>query len=225
MTPKQLKDRFRIDMDDVPEHPDDTSGCLWFDEDILEYLNASQQTFAFRTRCLFRSMEVYVVAGESVIPLPSRLIDLRMAQITIDGVTSPIGQQTLEANVGEVNDYNVFVPAANSQRMRISLDHATGDLLMLPPPDADVQLTLHGFVEARVVPSFDEDRMDVRNDRHQRIILDGMKSLAYMKQDSETYNPRQAEVFEQRFYIGIEETYGEVIRLRREPRPIMYGGL
>lgn len=228
MTPTQLKDRFRSDMDDVPEHPDDTSGCLWSDEEIMDYLDEAQQKFVYETRYLFHTIPVHILPGEISIPLPRKLINLREASMLVDGDEYPIDRSNLGDTDNIIEDYgrlfNMTHASRHRNRLRITLDHTSDKLTILPPPDNEVEIVLNAFVEARPIAECN-GQMEVTNDRHQRMILSGAKALGYRKQDSQTYNPNQMAYFENDYLLGIQEVYGERMRQRRTPGTITYGGL
>ena len=227
MTPKQLKDLFRREMDDVPEHPDDTSGCLWSDEEIYGYLSEAQQILVYESRYLFQSVEVIVPANLSSIDLPRRLIDARDISLLVGDKAYPVERVNLYTVTADVHDYGrvLSTPAAQrGSKLRVTLDLDSDRITILPPQQEDIRLTVNGYVEADPIVD-SNSRLDVRNPRHQRVMLKGAKAMAYDKHDSEVHNPNQVAKLEAEFYGGIREIHGERLRRRREPGTIKYGGL
>lgn len=227
MTPKQLKDLFRLEMDDVPEHPDDTSGCLWSDEEIYQYLSEAQQILVFRAKYLYRSIDIMVPAENPTVPLPRNIIDVRNITVVSGDRTyeaDQISENEVVAEVRNLRDVNSYSAPTRGGRLRVTLDIDSSRVHIIPPQPKNVRFIINAFVEANPIRP-DDDQMDVTNSRHQRTVLTGAKFMAYNKHDSEAYNPGHAEKYEAQFYHEISEIYGERLRRRRDAGTIMYGGL
>ena len=229
MTPTQLKDRFRRDVDDVPMYPEETSGCLWTDDDIYGYMDEVQRDFVARTLYLFEVVEAPLSAGESETPLPRRVLEVRGAVYL-----QSEGTILTDINAREsvwVSDYGVMVPAGprgipktTGRPTLYSIDIVRGQITVAPIPLEDDTLLIPAYVEAREL-DVDGGMMDVSNERHQMIILDGMKAVAYRKQDADAYDPNQADRWQLEYERRLQQAHGEILRQRRNPGEIAYGGL
>lgn len=229
MTPQQLKDRFRRDVDDVPPDPDDTSGCLWADEEIYDIMDEVQKHFVHETLYLYGVQEIFFIAGDTSVPVPQRIIEIRGPVLLKDAGTKvavgSIWDTTSTDDYGVPLTQPLHVPTGHGAHVSaVSLDISTNQLHLTPTPtEADV-LLVPCYMEARDIEPR-SDRMDVSNTRHQRVLLDGMKAVAYRKQDSDVYDPNQAERWQFRFDQQIAEVASELVRRRRNPPVMQYGGL
>ena len=229
MTPTQLKDRFRRDVDDFPPDPQETAGCLWSDDDIFDYMNEVQKDFVARTLYLFEVLEIPFSAGETQISLPSPVLEVRGPVYLKDD-----GTILTDVNVREsvwTSDYGVMVPAgptglpATTGRPSLySLDIERGTITIAPEPLNADTIILPAYLEA---PDIDvgDDAITVTNLRYQMIILDGMKAVAYRKQDADAYDPNQADRWQLEYERKLQQAHGESLRRRRNPGEIVYGGI
>lgn len=229
MTPTQLKDRFRRDVDDIPPHPDELSGCLWSDDDIYAYMDEVHRDFVARTLYLFEVLEVPYAAGETQIPLPRPVLELR-GPVCLKNEGMILQDVNATESVWS-SDYGVLVPSSpmgvsnTTGRPRLfSLDIARSQITLSPAPVNDDTLLLPAYVEARALDK-DCNSLEVSNERHQMIILDGMKSVAYRKQDADAYDPNQADRWQLEYERKLQQAHGEALRRRRNPGEIVYGGI
>lgn len=229
MTPTQLKDRFRLDVDDVPPHPEETSGCLWSDADIFGYMDEVHRDFVARTLYLFEMVEVPFSAGETDIPLPRSVLELR-GPVYLQNEGTILADVNARENVW-TSDYGVMVaagplnvPRTTGRPSLYSLDIVRGRITIAPAPLEDDVLLVPAYVEARMLDK-NCNSLEVTNERHQIIILDGMKAVAYRKQDADAYDPNQADRWQLEYERKLQQAHGESLRRRRNPGEIMYGGI
>ena len=229
MTPTQLKDRFRRDVDDIPPHPEELSGCLWSDDDIFSYMDEVHRDFVARTLYLFEVQEVDYVAGETQIPLPRPILEVRGA-VYLKNEGTIVHDVNIHENVWS-SDYGVLVPSSPMRSPNVtgtprlySLDIVRGEIAIAPAPLEDDTLLIPAYVEARVLGK-NCNSLEVTNERHQMIILDGMKAVAYRKQDADAYDPNQADRWQLEYERKLQQAHGESLRRRRNPGEIVYGGI
>ena len=232
MTPTQLRDRFRREVDDVLPDPLDDSAALWTNDEILEYLDEAQQRFVHDTRYLSTAVEVNVTAGTAFVALPDNVIELRDDALRLDAYDTTIYERAMNLlNRSTVDDYGTSAagpsPLDNTEEGRprhFSLDPDNNRIHFYPVPDTDSTARFYAYVEADPLDAWD-DPLSITNRRHIRMLLDGMKELAYAKQDAEVYDPNQVERYRARFMYSISQVNGERQRRRRDPSPIEYGGI
>jgi len=233
VTPTKLRDRFRSEVDDVLPDAADDSAALWTDAEILVYLNEALLRFVHGTRYFVGRVELAVIADEPSVPLPHTVIEIRDEV----GYLQTRGAEVREMAYSEFNsavsdDYGFavtggrspFTTQASGRPRYFSTDIDANELLLFPPSDADDTLVLSAYVEAEELGGFD-DALPIQNPRHAYMLLDGMKMLAYGKQDAEVYDPAQEARYRTNFEASIASVYGERARRRRQPQVMPYGGL
>lgn len=228
MTPNDLKDRFRIDVDDVAPHPEDTSGCLWSDADIFSYMDEAHAEFVERTLYLYDVLEVPFEAACDSIALPRRIIEVR-GPVYLKNEGTLLQDINAEQRVW-ASDYGTMVSSSpfgadsSGRPNAYSLDIVRGQIKLSPTPLEADMLLIPAFLEARPIVD-GNSRFELNNTRHIRALLNGMKRLAYMKQDADVYDPEQALRWGALFERDIERVHGEILRQRRTPGETRYGGL
>lgn len=233
MTPTQLRDRFRREVDDELQDAADDSAALFKDDEILDFLNDALQKFVHDTRYINKQIEIAVTADTASVDVPDTVIELRENTAYLKTYKVYIEEKSYAAlqNAGS-DDYGRTVvpgynPLNNTETGRprfFSFDVEANKIHFFPVPDADDTIVLQVYVEAEQLADF-ADTLPITNGRHQRMLLNGMKHFAYGKLDAETYNPEQQNLFEARFERDIRDVRGERQRRRRDPGPIQYGGI
>jgi len=224
-----LKTRFRAAVDDKDIDPTDQSGLLWSDLDVLDYINIAHEEFVRDTRYKRGVVPLTVVAGDPVVVVPESIIEPRYEQATLvnHGVT------VCERNINEamvVDDYgqrattNLFMNGSPGVPRVYTFDHTSGELRLYPTPTMDDELLLPAYLEASEVCDFN-DSLDIRKQRHIRMLLAGMMREAYLKQDADVYSPDQAARYAAMFESSKQQTKAEITRRTRTPGQIVYGGL
>lgn len=225
-----LKAQFRRDVDDVDLDPTDQSGLLWSDDDVLHYLNVAHSEFVRETRYRPAILEVPVVTGLASSNLPSRVVELRSDKGYLATAQVEVVQVNHEERFLPREDYGVSVnsdPFSSSDTgvpRSFSLDMDDSKVAFFPTPSADDSLRIAVWLEANEINDWD-CTPDVRNPRHQRMLLAGMKREAYRKHDADTMNMEKALFWEARFAADVEDVRAERERRNTHPAPIPYGGL
>lgn len=230
MTPTELKARFRRDVDDIQHDPGDESDLLFTNEDIDFYMDEAHRTFVAESKYLHERITASVTSGSATVDLPSRFLELR-------GDTAYL--QTLDRKIPELNhseagaiddDYGVSIPrnrifndGTTGAPQAFTLDAESNKLTLMPTPDADDTIEFLAYMEPE--PPSETDVFAMDNPRHIVMLLDGMKMLAYRKQDADVYDPRQGDRWESSFLQSIEQVSSERKRRRRKPGMVRYGGL
>lgn len=179
---------------------DDTVGppFKWPSDQVIEFAEAAQRDAARRSHLLVSARKAPsvadVVAGEPVVELDSRVIFIRRARLASQGMPLRIvTRKDMDAA------YPGWERAAPSTPSVLIPDGETGAATLYPPPTVDDQLVMT-VVHEPLDPITDPDAESPElPERYQRGLIYGMAELAFLRPDSETFNPAAAEKAAVRF--------------------------
>lgn len=181
----------RIELDDVAEP------YLWSDDELLEYANDAQNEACRRGRLLVDATtpaicQITMVANTAAYTLDPRVIRVNRAKV--DGEAVPLAfcmTRDLDARFPGWEDW--------SETPRIIVpDWETNKVRLVGTPDAGGTLNLQ-VVRLPLVDMMDiDDEPEIRPE-YQRNLRHWIKHRAYLKRDSETYDPKKAAECEARF--------------------------
>lgn len=228
MTPSELLDIFRREVDDLENPP------LWTDEEIDTYMNQAQRAFARATDCFLDSTtavaRVAVVANQALSALSPLVIRPRRAELA--STSQPvILATTAEMDLGAITgrDYGLRVPyrwrtATGTPQFAIT-DFAPRKLLLTPKPtEADtINLVVYRLPLLPVTSS--SSAFEVIDEDHQYGLRLYMQKLAYLKQDTETYNPKRSAAAATEWAAFVNDAKQDFKRTRFSHRPVAYGGI
>lgn len=225
-----LKDRFRSDVDDADLDPTDQSGLLWSDDDVLEYIDWAHSTFIARTLYLRGRERMTVIANDPIVIFPDKVLEPRgtKAHLVTQGVI--INEVNAGDLVRHTDDYgstlemDPYREQAPGRPIAYSLDIEDRRLRLFPPSATGDELDLDVYYEADEIDSW-HCSPQIKNRRHLRMLLGGMKHRAYMKSDADTYNGEEAARWLAIFERDMAEVTSERKRRQRRPGTIRYGGL
>ena len=241
-TLRQLFDRFRSDVDDRVDP------FLWTDDDLEVYLNWALTRFAERALYFFDSTtwaSVAVTQDSPIIEATSanklrKIIKIYRARLTsteeeLDVKTmAQANEATIKDDYGRVR---VFSPTAwetdtGVPRVVITDYYDDGSLRIGPIPNKNDTLSLWAFRRPLTYLSFEasdrigiEEATGVHDFDHQLALIQGMKVMAYRKNDPETQDLNLAEAEETRFFAKLEEIKLERQNTLRPAGKVRYGGI
>lgn len=243
-TPSELKDRFRLDVDDTVggSNGDD---YLWSDTEIYDYMDEGQRMFVRRTEILRKThpftpamTEITYTApvGDPVnqdgfITFNSKIIRPLRARMTTASNRDPLKICTME-NLDEgffIRDYGTIFTQdwqEKSGPARFLITNMQEDmwrLVPIPIVDDTVELTVLHMPEENVTASGAALVVTERED--QGTIKLWMKKLAFEKQDADTYDKELSLKFEAAFEKKADERSREVRRSRFRHQGMRYGGI
>jgi len=230
MTPEELRNRFRRDVDDLDEDPSDQSDLLFTDDEVNEFMEEAYQQFVAETLYYHRVLELEVVQGEADITLPEEFLQTRGEKGYLVDANCSVFMQSLQPLSSIVDDYGVrsFAPGFNSTvsgTPRIfTLDLEFNTLRLYPTPEVDDTLQIPIYSKPPRIADFDAGPFVITDSMHVRHLLPGMKALAYAKQDADVYDRNTADRYAGAFDRKILDVYSERMRRRRKPQEIRYGG-
>lgn len=195
MTYQELINKVREKLDDVKKP------YLWEDSELGDCVLESLQFFLSEVQPLKKSFEVRIRKGT------------RYTEV-----------DPLVLEVEEVFFEDVFISLWPKDDLPV--DQATGTpkwyyfkdsaIWLYPLPESDGTLEYRGSYT--VVTIEDTSKPLPIKERYQLILIDGAIERAYLKQDSETFNPQQSKIFGSRFVFNIEKTKQKITKAEHNPR-------
>lgn len=217
-----LINQFRRDIDDVAEPR------LWSDEVITSFANDAQDMFCRRTNGISDSSslacEIDVELGEPFADLHPSIMKIRRAMRKSD--SRPVAV----VNVEDLDSLHfrldqrfgpvcTMVLGMDENKVRWGHFPQLADTVMLTVfrrPLHQLRMPVDGTTGCGC--------LEVPEQHHIHLLM-WMKHLAYGQQDSDTYDMRKADMYEQKFLDYCARTKQEQDLARHVKRPIAYGGL
>lgn len=234
MTPDELKDEFRGDVKDPVSSAGTDEDCLWKDDEIFRYLDTAQKSFARLTEC-FLDSETYsaltVTANIAWVSYSSRILRLHHAYLNTAKRVLDLKKVEDMNRCAFTDDYGFFASGADTWRTRtgtpmyLVTNMTKGKWRLSPiPVSADtLWVTVTRLPLTDVVN--EASTLEVTDIEEQRVLLLGMKGIAYDKQDADTYDKDLSQRFTQQFEAEcarIKRAYGQH---RNVAGLVRYGGL
>jgi len=219
----ELVTKFRRDMEDTVEP------YLWADEEILEYLEEAQDEFIYITNGISAEVTLSFSADDSTVMMPEYITRIRSAENASNApMTLYNWEEWSDASVDD--DYSVS--GINDQwRLRTApvptkliTDVETGTIRLYPIPEEDGNVILQVY-RLPIISVVDDEEMEVTGRKQQRVILIKVRSLAYDKQDSQTYNPQQSDALNSMFEERADKYKTRKQRSTRRAKSVSYGGI
>jgi hypothetical protein len=217
MNSYRLRDLFRLDVDDT------VAPNLWSDDEVATYADEAQKMFCRLTGGIGDATSslcsVDISAGEPFTPFDPRILKIR--RIQRDSDATPIqmlnfedldsAKIKLDNTTGFVTKVVIGIEPFQLRWMKVPLANDTASLIVYRLPLRTITSAVNSLLE---IP-----------DQHQRPLLLWMESLAYAKQDSDTFDKTKAADKEAKFRAYCAAAFAEGERLRHKPRFTMYGGI
>lgn len=232
ITPADLLDRCRRELDDLPYASNSDEGLLWSDADIYHYMDLAQQELVKHVGYLRKEVELTVTAGTATVDLPEDVVDVfsvysvgQNANLhfanrnsTSDHVFDDYGLRVTGRWRGQTGDPREFL-----------LDMLNGQIFLLPEPvDNDTLKVLLSTLPARITGDV-ADVFSFNRPDHAWSLLPYMKYLAYSKHDADAYDPNLSEKYRRLAEDEFRRVYSEVQKLRQSNAPgsgtTRYGGI
>lgn len=234
-TASQLKDQFRLDVDDAEEPGSgDDSDSLWKDSEIYAYMDRAQKEFARLTEIFLDSTTVAITrstitADDPWATLDSRIIDIVRATLLSNNrklivkKVEEMDQGYLSDDYGTVATSNWESNTGEPRYMIPNLEPNKARLVPTPVEDDTLVMTVVRYPKDDVKKA--SSVLEVTNTRYQYMLLDAMKWFAYEKQDADVFNLDISQRYQGKFFAQTAEVKNELRRRRRPGRGIVYGGL
>lgn len=204
---------------------------LWSNQEALTYANAAYEMFVRLSGGVkdftSEACEVSVVAGEAV-------AELHASVLTIHGATLASTNRPLEllnynnVCISSSDDYGKKTNWMTTSEGRVEamvIGMERGKVRWIKVPEADDTVNLHiSRLPLAKIDSKDSTLDDVE-DIHHVYLAYWMASLAYLKPDSDTYDPSASQKHGQMFTEYCAQVRREKSRYEHKPRTVAYGGL
>lgn len=217
-----LIDQFRRDIDDVAEPH------LWSDEAVTRFANDAQDMFCRKTNGISDSSsvacEIDVEVGEPFADLHPSIMKIRRAMRKSDS------REISAINVEDMDKlgHRLDQRAGPVHAMILGMDEGKVRWGHVPQLDDTILLTIFRRpLHSLRMPSAGDPGckcLEIATQHHLHLLM-WMKHLAYGQQDSDTYDSRKADMYEQKFLAYCAQAKQEQDLARHIQRPIAYGGL
>ncbi len=233
MTPSQLEQHFRSDVDDR------TAPYLWTTTEVWEYMNAAQWKFAKKVGVSIRDAstaefcELAITEDDPWVLLNPNTTRVRAARLESTGKLIPIVSYEEMFSTGASDDYGVSITtseldlAGPVRAAIIGMEEDKLRLVRIPEADDTLLLVVERLPLEVLETEVDDDpvpQLEIRRDYHLDLLL-WMKHLAYSKQDADTFDKERAADMADMFYARCEEARQETEKKLHKPRLMAYGGI
>ena len=222
----ELFEAFRSDV------VDEVAPYLWKDTEIVRYADAAYRRFVRLTGGIhdFTSLitRVNVVAGEATAEVSKLILRFDTATRESDGKDIEVTNWT-DRNLMRRDDFGFSNSLYNDggvgeiRYMVIGNQEGLVKWVRIPAADDVVNLQVYRLPLTHIVDG--THTMDEVNEDHHIHLLDWMKHLAFLKQDSETYDKDSSDRHGSAFVAYCAQAKAEMDRYRSKVRVVQYGGL
>lgn len=207
---KELADPTRIVADDQ----------LWTDGELIRYINECCYEFARRTHYFMESTssicQVAVTLGDQWVDISERILRIRRAKLALE-------QRPLRvADSGQMDDFGGDWDADTGTPRMIMMGEENGRARFDRIPTQNDTLNLAVYCLPEAVDSV-SDELPVP-DHYIWKILPGVRSMAYGKQDADTFDANKALNLGGEFQANLRQIKIELLKLRRRSTSSRYRG-
>lgn len=212
MDATELRDLFRAEMADA------VLPYLISDDQVYRYLDDAQKQFCRWTEGIEdgRSFTLGITPATEWYDLDKTILKLRKAVNVATGVPLTV------ANPEKLEDMGIRFDGRTGPVKALVAGIHKNTLRAWPKPSAAVTVALEVFRLSKTIGAGDELEVD---EQHHINLLLWAKHRAYGVEDSEVFNGKRANEFEQRFRTYCSEARKEQERARREVGTVTYGGI
>jgi hypothetical protein len=213
-----LVDLFRIEIADA------TSPFLWSDLEAYGFADDAQKMFARLTGGIPDASSAITQLpfdiGQADIKLDTRILKVRDAYRVSDG--SEISVINYENMTKEGVRFDGKTGPVRT--VVIGADSKLAYFLPIPTIADTIQLLVDRLPLETLTEDDEPQDLEIDEHHHRHLML-WMKSLAYMKQDAETFDKSKSTEFENKFRAYCAEAKAEKDRRKHKTRVVTYGGI
>lgn len=214
---------------------DEVTPYLWSDAEVYEYLDQAQKWLVRRLRGLPDATTPEITRIENI-ATGTLFVDLDPRILRIRGVFDKDNRELDVLNTENLGSYTRGDDYGKPSRLTLS--EAPGKLRavvtgmeqnklrLVSPPDQEqeIRLLVNRLPMERVVEASTPMELEV-DEQHHFFLIDGMKALAYRKEDAETFDRGRVDEFTAGFEDYAFRARMEQERLEHRPRTVVYRGL
>lgn len=196
MTPEEVVELFRLDVDDTDE--DDP---LWSTLEVYNYLDEAQKQFARKTDYFSDAstaeiVQTAVTADDPWVTLDPRITKIRAAQLTVNNrKVTPVTFAQMEDQPNTIDTYGSPFNFSNSYNWQSAvgtpsflitdMEKNKGRLASIPQTDDTLNLQVYRLPLKDITE--DSASFEITETEYQRGLIIYMKYLAYSKNDVDTF--------------------------------------
>ena len=224
---QELYDAFRTDTDDLARP------YLWTDDEVWRYADAAYRAFVRFTGGIAdftsNATKVDLSIGTDEYALDPSILRIMTANLASDGSEVKVINATDLPAVMSTTDYGHLrsLTVKNTdgpvRYLLMGMQQNLAKVLQIPVAVDTINLFVYRLPQVHITDG-SHPLNDIAEDHH-LYLLDGMKHLAYKKQDSETFNKTKSEDAEQSFRAYCAQCKSEWERYKHKTRVVQYGGL
>lgn len=203
---------------------DEAQPYLWKETEVWAYMDSAYKTFARLVGGFpdFTSSvtQIDASAGEPTTEISKKIMRVMSARRADGRELSVINA----ADLGRGGcAYSLTDHTGPLTAMVIGMQRGLVRWINVPELDETVSLHVYRLPLGDITGEGQE--FDDLDEQHHIYLLNGMKALAYRKQDAETFDKERAEENEAVFYRYCQQVRGEFEREKHKTRVVGYGGI
>lgn len=226
---QELMDRFRLDVVDT------ALPYLWTDEEVVSYADDAYRMFVRLTGGIadFTTEEVVripLVTGEELYGTHNSILRVMTATLESDGTEIKVLNATDLPNLfTNVTDYGQLRTLAMKNTpglpkyLIVGMQRNLAKVIQIPVVDDAILLYVYRLPLVHIVDG--SHPLDEIEEDHHIHLLKWMKSLAYNKQDAETFDKTKAKEAEDAFRTYCLQCKTEWERYKAKVRVVQYAGI
>lgn len=224
----ELIDRFRADIVDVAKP------YLWSDEEVVNYADDAYRMFIRLTGGIadFTSdlTKIQLVTGEDIVEPHESILRVMTATLASTGNEIEVLNATdlpmlFQSNVdyGSLRTLSMKNLPGAVRWLIMGMERNKAKVVQIPIADDEINMFVYRLPKDHITDEKHE-LGDIAEEHHIHL-LKGMKGLAYLKQDAETFDKTKAAESEAAFRAYCAQCKAEWERYKHKTRVVAYGGL
>ena len=217
MTPFELADAFRSDVDDV------TEPHLWTDVDVFRYMEDAQKMFCRLTGGIPDASssitQVPFNVSDAWLNTDPSILKIRKAYLTDTGADVEVANYEDLQRIGRRFDGTV----GPLRMLIIGMEEHRARTFPLPNVAGTIQLIVDRLPLTSITGK-PADALEIAPPHHEHLIP-WMKAKAYSKQDSDARDDKKVAQFDAEFRAYCAAAKAEKDRAKHKTRVVVYGGL
>jgi hypothetical protein len=192
---------------------------LWSDEEALVYLNDAQKWFCRKTEGISdvstpEVVNIPIVAGEILAKAHPSIKTFRLALRASDGAKIDIVNHT------DIRSWQNYAGAVT--QMIVGMEKNVVRWNATPQVDDEANMMVYRL-PLDDITEFDQE-LEIESEHHIHLV-DWMRHLAYLKDDTEVFDKQASDRAERLFNAYCEFVAAEQRRYKQKPRAVAYGGI
>ena len=200
---------------------------LWEEERVVEWFNDAQREFARLTHIFKSSTTLVVTTDEPFVDLPVDFLEFRTARsVTANRRIekrnmSELEEAYIEGVYGESLTGDWMTAKGVPVIMSLDVEFGKGRLVPIPTTDDTITLYYARYPKDITASSSKTELTDIA---HQNLLVTYAQAQAYDDQDSDVYDPKQADKKSSQFVTDSYKYSSQIRNSTRRAGTVKYGG-